>query len=155
MRLLLPPAFAVAFALLAALPARAQTVTADQAWARATAPRAEVGGAYLTLRVADAPDRLVGGSTPVAAKVEIHEHIHDNGVMRMRPVAGGIALEPGKPVALVPGGYHVMLIGLTQQLKPGERFPLTLAFAKAAPVTVTVTVGTAGASAPPAQGHSH
>jgi hypothetical protein len=127
----------------------AQTVTVEQPWARATAERAETAAAYGTLVVTGGADRLTGASTPVAAKAEVHEHIHDNGVMRMRPVAGGIPLEPGKKLTLLPGGYHLMLEGLRQPLKPGESFPLTLTFAHAAPVTVTVAVGAAGASSAP------
>jgi copper(I)-binding protein len=141
--------------LLVALPlaARAQTVTVQQPWARATAPHAQTGAAYATL-IADIPDRLTGASSPVAATVQVHETIQDNGVMRMRPVAGGLALDPGKPAALAPGGYHLMMMGLKQQLKPGESFPLTLSFAHEPPVTVSVPVGPAGASAP-SGGHMH
>src|SRR5664280_1343467 len=71
--------------LLVALPlaARAQTVTVQQPWARATAPHAQTGAAYATL-IADIPDRLTGASSPVAATVQVHETIQDNGVMRMR-----------------------------------------------------------------------
>ncbi|CAH2600690.1 Copper chaperone PCu(A)C [Rhodovastum atsumiense] len=139
--------------LIAAAPAWAQTAKVTQPWARATAPNAQTGAAFVTVEASGAPDRLTGGSSPVAGKVEVHEHIHDNGVMRMREVAGGLALEPGKPVTLQPGSYHLMLMGLKQQLKPGESFPLTLTFAKAPPVTVTVAVAAAGASAPPAHAH--
>jgi copper(I)-binding protein len=77
--------------------------------------------------------------------------VNDNGVMRMRPVPG-LPLETGKPVVLKPGSYHVMLMGLKQQLKPGDSFPVTLTFEHAAPVTATVMVGTAGASEPPTAG---
>ena len=65
--------------------------------------------------------------------------------MRMRPLAG-IALEPGKPVTLAPGGYHVMLMGLKAPLKQGDQFPLTLTFERAPPMTVTVNVEALGAS---------
>jgi len=56
-------------------------------------------------------------------------------------------------VTLAPGGYHLMLMGMTQQLRPGESFPLTLHFAYEPPVTVTVKVASAGASMPPALMH--
>ena len=130
--------------LLLAIPAaRAQDVTVAHPWARATAEHAETGAAYATLTAGTA-DRLTGASTPVAAMVQVHEVIQDNGIMRMREVAGGLALEPGKPVTLAPGGYHLMLLGLKQQLKPGESFPLTLTFAREPPVTVNVMVNAAG-----------
>lgn len=140
----------LAVALLVAAPgvARAQSVQVENAWARATAAGAMSGGIFLTVTDGGAPDRLVGASTPVAAMAELHETVNDNGVMRMRPVAG-LKLEAGKPVVLQPGGYHVMLMGLKQQLKPGDSFPVTLNFEKGAPVTATVMVETAGASAPP------
>ncbi len=145
----------VAAILLAAPSARAQTVTVEQPWARATAEHAENGAAYATLTAGTA-DRLTGASTPVAAKVEVHEIVHDNGVMRMRELESGLPLEPGKKVTLAPGGYHLMLTGLKQQLKPGESFPLTLNFATEPAVTVTVTVAAAGASAAPtSMDHMH
>lgn len=147
------PLILVAAVLLAAGTARAQTVTVEHPWARATAEHAETGAAYATI-TAGAADRLTGASTPVAARVEVHEIIHDNGVMRMRPVEGGLQLEPGKPVTLAPGGYHLMLIGLKQKLTPGTSFPLTLSFANEPVVTVTVPVAAAGAAAAP-MGNMH
>ncbi len=143
----------VAAILLAAPAAWAQTVKVEQPWARATAEHAQTGAAYVTL-IAGTADRLTGASTPVAANVEVHEVIRDKDVMRMRPVEGGLALEPGKPVTLAPGGYHLMLTGLKQQLKQGESFPLTLTFANEPAVTVTVPVTAAGGSGAPMD-HMH
>jgi copper(I)-binding protein len=142
--------FVLAVGLLIGAPAMAQTpaVQVDNAWARATAAGAKAGAIYLTLTDTGAPDHVVGASTPVAAMAQVHETVNDNGVMRMRPVPA-LPLETGKPVVLKPGSYHLMLMGLRQQLKPGDSFPVTLTFEHAAPVTATVTVGTAGASAPP------
>ena len=119
--------------------ADASSLTVDHVWARPSAGAATNGAAYLTVTDNGAPDRLVGVASPVAAMVQLHETIDDKGVMKMRPVAG-IALEPGKPVTLKPGSYHVMLMGLKSPLKAGDRFPLTLTFEHAAPVTVTATV---------------
>ena len=67
--------------------------------------------------------------------------------MKMRPVAS-LTVEPGKPVTLAPGGYHIMLTGLKQALKQGDSFPVTLSFAKAGQVTATATVEKAGATMP-------
>ena len=67
--------------------------------------------------------------------------------MKMRPVAA-LPIEPGKPVMLAPGGYHIMLMGLKQALKQGDSFPVTLSFAKAGPLTASVTVEKAGAAMP-------
>jgi copper(I)-binding protein len=133
---------------LAAPAARAQSVQVEQPWARATAPHASTAAVYVTI-TANMADRLIGASTPIATTVQVHDTVMDNGVMRMMPVPGGLQLTTGRKVTLMPGGYHLMLMGVTQQLKPGERFPLTLHFAYEPPLTVTVVVAAAGASAPP------
>jgi copper(I)-binding protein len=130
--------------------AQTGTVSVERAWARATAGAVTTGGAYMTLvEHGTAADRLVAVSTPVAGSAELHVMATANGVMQMRAVAGGIAVEPGKPTELKPGGYHVMLVDLKHPLKEGERFPMTLTFEKAGKLEVTVTVGKPGASAPP------
>jgi copper(I)-binding protein len=122
--------------------ADASDISLEHVWARATAGNATTGAAYLTVTDRGSPDRLVGVSTPIAT-AELHETINDNGVMKMRPVAG-IALEPGKPVTFAPGGYHVMLMGLKGPLKAGDSFPLTLTFQHTQPITVTAHVEAIG-----------
>lgn len=143
--------FSAALLTLAALagPAlAADSVTVTGAWARAGAPTAKAGAAFLTLNNGgDAPDRLISARTPVADKAELHTHIMDNGVMKMREV-DAIDVAPGAPVTLKPGGLHVMLLGLKQPLTEGSRFPVTLTFDKAGAVTVEVTVQGAAAMAP-------
>jgi copper(I)-binding protein len=89
-------------------------------------------------------DRLIGGSTPAAARVEIHEMSMDGGVMRMRKVPGGLAIPEGQTVTLAPGGYHVMFIGLKAPFATGERIPTTLRFQKAGAVTVDFEVSPTG-----------
>lgn len=99
------------------------------------------GAAYMTIANAGGEaDRLVGGSTPVANVVEIHEIVPEGDVMRMRPVAGGLEIPAGGEETLEPGGYHVMLIGLTEDLNPDMTFDLTLRFERAGEVTVPVGV---------------
>ena len=120
----------------------APSITVDHPWARPSAGAAKTGAAYFTITDQGAADTLTAATTPVAATAEVHETINDNGTMKMRPVPGGLALTPGKPVRLAPGGYHVMLMGLKAPLKSGDTFPLTLTFAHAAPQTVTVKVET-------------
>ena len=118
-------AYAVFFAALFAVPARAEEVNAGdlvitQAWSRATPGGAKIAGAYLTIENrGSTPDRLVGGSGNVAAKVEVHEMAMKNGVMTMRSLEKGLAIEPGKTVKLAPGGYHLMLFDLKNPLKQG------------------------------------
>ena len=136
---------------LLALPAQADDVMAgplkiSAAWARATPKGASVGGGYLTVtNTGTTPDSLIGGSTAVAGRFEVHEMKMDNGVMKMRPLSSGIEIKPGQTVTLAPGGFHVMLVGLTQQLKEGEHFKATLEFAKAGKVDVDFTVEGLGA----------
>ncbi|BAI74110.1 hypothetical protein AZL_a05790 (plasmid) [Azospirillum sp. B510] len=124
-------------------------------WARATAASAPNGGAYLSLKnTGTAEDRLVGASTPAAEKAELHTHLNENGVMKMREVAGGIPVAPGEEVKLAPGGLHIMLLGLKQPLEKGSRVPMTLRFEKAGTVDVEIAVEAAGQAAP-AEGHNH
>jgi len=113
-------------------------------FARATPVK--VGGAFMVLRNSGkADDKLVKAASPVAEHVELHEHVMEDGAMRMRPV-DGVPVPAGGSTALQPGGYHVMLIGLKQPLKEGERFPLTLTFEKAGTVTIEVPVVKPGAT---------
>jgi periplasmic copper chaperone A len=121
-------------------------INLEHAWARPSAGAATTSAAYFTMTNNGPPDHLVGASTPVAATAEAHETINDNGIMKMRPVPS-IALDPDKPVAFKPGGYHIMLTGLKGALKAGDSFPLTLTFEHAQPVTVTVKVETGGGAA--------
>jgi periplasmic copper chaperone A len=118
------------------------------AWSRATIP-GQTGVIYLTINDTGAPDRLTSVASPVAASAALHESFSENGVSKMREVAG-LAVSPGTPVTLAPGGYHIMLMGLKQPLKQGDAFPVTLTFEKAGPVTATVTVEKLGAGAPAA-----
>ncbi|NUB27655.1 copper chaperone PCu(A)C [Azospirillum brasilense] len=127
---------------------KAGPVDIEHPWARATAPSAPNGSAYMVLSThGPDSDRLLSASTPVADKAELHTHLMDNGVMKMRQV-DAIEVSPGSPTALQPGGLHVMLFGLKQPLAPGKAFPLTLTFEKAGPVTVQVDVQSAGSAAP-------
>jgi copper(I)-binding protein len=138
----------------AALPAQAEDVTVGSlkisaAWARATPKGASVGGGYMKIaNTGTASDRLIGGSTDVAGRIEIHQMRMDNGVMKMRPVADGLEIKPGQTVELTPGGYHAMLVGLKQQLEQGQHFKATLEFAKAGKVDVDFVVEGVGAQSP-------
>jgi copper(I)-binding protein len=149
----------------AVMPAQAADVTAGSLkisapWARATPKGASVGGGYMTItNSGTVPDRLIGGSTDVAKTFEVHEMKMEGGVMKMRPVANGIEIKPGQTVTLEPSGYHVMLVGLQQQLKQGEHFKATLEFAKAGKVDVDFIVegigAKSGGGATPGMGGMH
>jgi len=129
-------------------------LTIDHPWARASV--AANGAAYMMISTSgNTPDQLVEATSPVAGKVELHTHIVEGDVMRMRPVKA-IEVNIGEPTVLKPGGLHVMLIGLKAPLKEGEKFPLTLTFDKAGTVTVDVTVQATGAGLPEHMGeHQH
>lgn len=128
-------------ALVASAPALAASVSVETPWLRETAPAAKAGGGYAVIRnVGKVEDRLLGGSTAVAASVDVHSMTMDGNIMRMRPVSGGLAIAPGGSVALKPGGYHLMLMGLKRPLKRGETVTITLRFAKAGDVPVRFRV---------------
>jgi copper(I)-binding protein len=144
---------------LLAAPAQAQEVKAGdlvitQPWSRATPGGAKIAGGFLTIEnKGAAPDRLVSVAGDVAGRVEIHEMAMNNGVMTMRPLDKGLAIEPGKTVKLAPGGYHLMLMDLKNPLKQGDKVPLTLEFEKAGKVALLLDVQGVGAQAP--AGHDH
>ena len=113
----------IASALLASFAAHAQ-VKVDDPWVRATVAPQKVTGAFMQLTAAK-PMKVVAASSPVAAAVEIHEMKMEDGVMKMRAV-DALPLPAGQAVALKPGSYHVMMMGLKAPLKAGETVPLTL-----------------------------
>jgi copper(I)-binding protein len=141
--------FVLAAALLAAGATHAQ-VTVDDAWVRATVPQQQASGAFMRIRSVTAA-RLVQASSPVADVVEIHQMSMHGDVMKMQAVPA-LELPAGKPVALEPGGYHLMLMQLKRSLKAGERVPLTLlvegADGKRQSVDVEAAVRALGAGAP-------
>lgn len=99
-------------------------VTVEGPWVRATVPQQKATGAFMQLS-AQQDMRLVEVRSSAAAVVEIHEMKMENDIMRMRAVSG-LDLPAGKTVELKPGGYHVMLIDLKQQIKDGDVVPITL-----------------------------
>ncbi|MEY3475457.1 MAG: hypothetical protein RL087_1915 [Pseudomonadota bacterium] len=122
LRLLLTLSFALALA--AASSASRAQVTVKDPWVRGTVAQQKATGAFLQITSA-AGGKLVAASSPVAGVVEIHEMAMDGNVMKMRAVAA-LDLPAGKPVALKPGGYHVMLMDLKKPLAAGDEVPITL-----------------------------
>ncbi|MCB8839230.1 copper chaperone PCu(A)C [Aurantimonas sp. VKM B-3413] len=120
---------------------KAGAITIGHPWARATLPNAPVAGGYMTIdNTGSEADRLIGGSTPAAKAVEVHEMSVDGGVMKMRQLPDGLEIPAGQSVTLKPGSYHLMLIGPTERLTKGMRVPLTLKFEKAGSVAVELAV---------------
>ena len=147
----------IAALIFAAFPVMAQ-VTVKEAWVRATVPQQKATGAFMTL-TANTPLQLVGVASPVAGVAEVHEMARDGDVMRMRAVPA-LALPADKAVELKPGGYHLMLMDLKQQIKGGDTVPVTLTFEEIGSkkrftqeVKAPVTALGAGNAAPAAMQH--
>ena len=143
--------FALTWALVSTAPAQAGdydigSIHITQPWARATPKGASSGAAYMTItNNGKTPDRVSCVSSDVSAECQIHTMTMDNGVMKMRPVTGGLEIKPGQTVELTPSGYHVMLVGLKHQLEKGQHFKATLEFAKAGKVEVDFAIEGVGA----------
>ena len=125
-------------------------VAVDAPWVRATVPQQTATGAFMRL-TASRDLRLIGARSDVAQNTEVHEMAMQGQMMRMREVAA-VPLPRGQAVALAPGGYHVMLIGLKRPLSAGEQVTLTLVFedagGKRSEQTVQAPVRPLGAGAP-------
>lgn len=141
----------------AALPVMAQ-VTVKDPWVRATVPQQKATGAFMQI-VSQQDARLVEARSPVAGVVEVHEMSMDRNVMKMRALTGGLDLPAGKPVELKPGGYHVMLMDLKQQVKEGETVPLALVIEgqdkKRSTIEVKLPVRALAGSGMSEAGHTH
>lgn len=110
-------------------------------WSRETARGQSVGGGFLTItNSGQTDDRLTGGTTDIAAQVQVHTMNMDGGVMRMRPLKNGLTIPAGETVTLQPGSFHIMFTGLKRPLNRGELVPVTLHFAKAGKVAVQFKV---------------
>jgi periplasmic copper chaperone A len=121
------------------------SISVEHPWARATPAGAKTGAAYLTLvNNGTSADRLIRASTPMAEKVQVHQEIDDNGVMKMRELPV-VEIGPGAALTFKPGGTHMMIIGLKQPLKKGQTFPLTLDFEKAGKIDLQIPIAKAGA----------
>src|SRR3954469_8724469 len=120
----------------------------SQPWTRATPKGAAVAGGYLKItNTGTTPDRLLGGSTTVAKRFEVHEMSMDGGTMRMRELKDGLEIAPGATVELRPGSYHIMMMNLSRPLTKGERVKASLNFEKAGKADVEFAVEAIGASA--------
>lgn len=129
-------------------------LTVEQPWARASAGPARNGAAFMAIRNAGPDDRLIGAAGDVAARVEIHTHLMEGNVMRMRQVEA-VEVPAGGTTSLQPGGFHIMLIGLKAPLAEGDSFPLTLTFEQAGNLAIDVVVQGVGSMGPQGgmQGH--
>jgi copper(I)-binding protein len=134
---------AVLLAALAACSAQDPEISASGGWARETG-QSGTAAAYVTLDNEGAADQLVGVRSSIGEAM-LHETSMDDGVMRMRPIdpAQGLVVPSNGKLALTPGGAHVMVTGLKQPLKVGDRFSITLLFGKSKPERVDIAVRSA------------
>ena len=94
-------------------------------------------GSFMTIKNSGGADvTLVGGSSDAAERIEIHEVV--NGMMQ--PISDGLVVKAGKSVALRMGGYHVMLMGVSNALAAGDEVTVTLEFDDGQSVTYTAPV---------------
>jgi periplasmic copper chaperone A len=152
------PSFAAVFALALAqlLAPAAQAGDYDvgpihiaQPWARATPKGAMSGAAYMTItNRGTAPDRVNCVSSDASGQCQIHSMTMEGGVMKMRPVEGGLEIKPGETVTLQSSGFHVMLVALKHPIEQGQTVKATLKFDHAGTVDVEYPVAAIGAPAP-------
>jgi len=120
-----------------------------QPWSRATPKGAITGAGYMTItNRGTTPDRVSCVSSDASAQCQIHSMTMEGGVMKMRPVEGGLEIKPGETVTLAPVGFHMMLVKLKHPLEAGQTVKATLKFDKAGTVDVDYPVMALGASAP-------
>ena len=125
------------------------SIQITQPWARATPKGANSGAAYMTVtNSGTTAQRLSCVSSDAAAKCQIHEMTMDGGVMKMRPLQGGLEVKPGETVMLKPGGFHLMLVGLKEPLQPGKTLEATFQADSGGSVQVEFPIVAIGAPAP-------
>jgi copper(I)-binding protein len=127
------------------------SLTIADPWSRATPKGATTGAGYMKItNKGTTADRLISGSSDVAPTLEVHETTTENGVMKMRPITGGLEIKPGETVELKPGSFHIMFVGLKKPLTKGGHIKATLVFEKAGTVNVEYDVRAMGEN--PGQG---
>lgn len=148
---------AVALLALSSGAALAADIEVKTPWVRGTVTGQKATGAFMEVS-SQSGIALVGASSPVAGVTEIHEMKMDGGMMKMRATPR-LEVPAGKPLSLAPGGYHVMLMDLKQQLKKGDTVPLTLQVEgkdkKIETIEVKAEVRELTAAAPAADTHKH
>ncbi len=113
-------------------------ISVKSAWARASVGRN--GAAYITLdNKSKSSYSLIGCVTDIAERVELHTHLMDGTILRMRRV-DSVEIPPGGTISMVPGGLHIMLIGLKEKLRKGRTFSLTLKFVNSDEIDISVQI---------------
>lgn len=147
--------FSLLLSLLPTGSAKAESIVAENAWSRATPGQARNGAAFVALSNHGTEDDILLGASAdsIAPKVELHTHIQEGNILKMRAV-DSIPLPAGQTVTMQPGGLHLMLMGLKAPLGEGNTFTLTLTMEKAGTITIPVTVWTMGATTAASPAHA-
>lgn len=116
-----------------------QTLSISDAWVRSS-PSGDNSAAYLAITNSGAADTLVAATGDFAMMFELHTVTNDNGMMNMHPAKGGIPIPANGTQMLKSGGFHVMIMGLSNALTKGQTVPVTLTFANAGSVVVPLEV---------------
>lgn len=136
------------------LPARAGdydvgSIHISQPWSQATPKGAATGVGYMTLtNKGTVSDKVSCVSDDASAQCQIHSMTMDGGVMKMRPVEGGLEIKPGESVNLKPGGNHMMFVSLKHPLEQGQMIKVTLQFEHAGTIDIDCPVLAMGARPP-------
>lgn len=131
----------------------ADSITVADPYVRLMPPGAKATAAFMALKNSGDKDvKLVRAESSAAKTVELHTHINDNGVMRMRQVTG-IDIKAKGEAELKPGGHHIMLID-PSALKEGDKVAITLAFEDGSRKQIEAAVRKPQA-APTAMDHDH
>jgi periplasmic copper chaperone A len=147
MRLAYAPVSGLVFGLVlfTASLAAAATVEVRDAWIRTPPPGAPTAAGYATVtNHGISSDRLTGAYSGGAASVGLHQMSMAGGVMRMRPITGGLPIGASASVSLTPNGDHLMLTGLKAPLKAGQHVKIVLQFQRAGNVAADFVVRDAG-----------
>jgi copper(I)-binding protein len=123
-------------------------IVVRDAWARPTMSMhggghggGQVSAAYMVIEnKGSAPDRLISAAGDVAGMIEVHQTTQKDGMMMMEEMKDGLEVPANGSVELKPAGYHIMLMDLKRDLKPGDAFKLTLKFQSGKTIDVNVTV---------------
>jgi periplasmic copper chaperone A len=125
-------------------------------WSRVTPDGARAAGGFMTItNTGTVSDKLVGGTFVLSDKFEVHEMSMTDGVMKMRQLENGLEIKPGQTVELKPGSFHVMMIGLKQPMKDGDKIKGTLVFERAGTIDVDYKIEPIGTRSSAGPHHDH
>ena len=123
----------------------------EKAWARPSIGKSKNSAVYLHIKNSGKEEiTITSGRSDISERVELHTHIKEGDVMKMRPIEGGLKIPAGSSVELKPGGKHIMIMGLKKKLSKGDHFMVEVTTAKGKTSSFKVSVDDKGPS-----GHDH